>query len=229
MSNGVSTVTLDHLIQAALTGQPYNQQRLGAEAERYSLRLSRAKAPDLPDDLHDEVCLQAFVELLKLGAGALTKHSGRILFRRAVLAAIRSVRASYAPPGERTRTPRRENVATTSRAAKLPAPPKVAAEHIGHIASPQEIESNSFTEGDFAFIDFDRFRDLRQEAELQRVEDRIEADAVLKRAAPEVARGLRLVHLSDETIEEAAVKVGLSRFVLKRRMDAFCSDLQAAA
>lgn len=224
MSNGVSTVTLDHLIQAALTGQPYNQPRLGAEAERYSLRLTRAKAPDLPDDLHEEICLEAFVELFKVGAGALEKHSGRILFRRAVLAAMRTVRASYAPPGERTRSPKRE-VATPQQ----PVPARIAAEDVGRIADAQTVESNTVIEGDFGQIDFDRFPDPRQQVEIHKVEFRVEADAVLKKAPPGVARALRLIHLDDKTIEEAAHQVKISRFVLKRRIVAFCADLQAAA
>lgn len=218
MKNGVSTVNLDHLIKAALTGQPnYNQQRLGREAERYSLRLSRAKAPDLPDDLHDEICQQAFVELMNVGAVALTKNSGKILFRRAVLAAIRSVRATYAPPGQRTRT------------AKEPRFAKIAAEDVGQVADPRAIERSSVSEGDFAFIDFDRFRDRRLEAEMQRVEDAIDGKAILKRAPDGVARALRLIHLDGEPLEAAATQSKVSRFVLSRRIKAFCAEWQAAA
>ena len=55
MQNGVSTVTLDDLIKAALTGQRYNQQRLGTQARLYARRLSKSFASDLPDDLHDEI------------------------------------------------------------------------------------------------------------------------------------------------------------------------------
>ncbi|QMW23259.1 hypothetical protein [Sandaracinobacteroides saxicola] len=224
MGNGVTTVMLDQLIQAALTGQPYNQQRLGAEAERYSLRLTRAKAPDLPDDLHEEICLEAFVELFKVGASALTKHSGRILFRHAVLAAMRTVRANYAPPGERTRPAKFK-----SAAARQTVPAKIAAEDVGRIADAYTVEGNTVLEGEFGHIDFDRFSDRQQQVEIQRIEFRVEADAVLKHALPEVARALRLIHLDDHTIEEAAQQVNMSRFVLKRRMDSFCADMQAAA
>lgn len=219
MKNGVSTVTLDHLIKAALTGQPnYNQQRLGREAERYSLHLSRAKAPDLPDDLHDEICQQAFVELMNVGAAALAKHSGKILFRRAVLAAIRSVRATYAPPGQRTRT------------AKEPRFAKIAAEDVGQVADPRAIERSSIREGDFAFVDFDRFRDRRLEAEMQRVEDAFDGEAILKRAPDDgVARALRLIHFDGEPLEAAAAQAKVSRFVLSRRIKAFCAEWQAAA
>ncbi len=91
------------------------------------------------------------------------------------------------------------------------------------------MESNTVIEGGFAYVDFDRFPDRQQQVEIHRVEFRIEADAVLKHALPEVARALRLIHLDDNTIEEAAQQVNLSRFVLKRRMDTFCAGLQAAA
>ena len=224
MNIGVSCITLDHLIQAALTGQPYNQQRLGAEAERYSLRLTRAKAPDLPDDLHDEICLEAFVELFKVGAGGLAKHSGRILFRRAVLSAMRAVRASYAQPGERTRPAKRK-----SAAMQPPNPARIAAEDVDRIVDAQTLESSKVIDGEFGHVDFDRFPDRQQQVEILRIDLRVEADAVLKNAPPEVARALRLIHLDDKTLEEAAHQARISRFVLKRRMDAFFADTRAAA
>lgn len=221
MTNGVSTVSLDHLIRAALTGQRYNQQRLGKEAERYSLRLSRARAPDLPEDLHDEICLQAFVELMNMGAGALERHRGRVLFRHSVLAAIRSVRASYAAPGERTRTPKRER-------PDQPPSFKVAAEDVGRIPDAYAIERATVTQGDFGYIDFDRLPDRRQDVALQRIEGGIEADGVLRHAPPEVARALRLIHLDDITLGAAAARIGISRFVLAPRIETFC-EWQAAA
>jgi hypothetical protein len=220
--NGVSIVSLDGLIQAALTGQPYNQQRLGKEAERYSLRISRAKAPDLPEDLHDEICQQAFVELLNMGSEALATHSGRTLFRYAVLAAIRSVRASYAPPGERTRTPGQ------ARAADLPAS-LVAAEDIDRIPDARSLDAATVAEGEFAYLDFDRLPDPRQRMEFRRVEAKIVTDAALQHAAPEVSRVLRLVHVEGHTLEAAALAESVSRFALKRRIDAFCAVWQAAA
>lgn len=67
MENGVSNVTLDELIKAALTGQRYNQPRLGKQAWLYSQRLSKARAPDLPEDQHQDVFTQAFEELFRSG------------------------------------------------------------------------------------------------------------------------------------------------------------------
>ena len=122
MENGVSTVTLDDLIRAALNGQPYNQQRLGTQARLYARRLSKSYAGDLPDDLHEEVFSQAFVELFEVGPAALAFRTGKAVFRRAVLAAIRSVRAAYTPRAAapaRARTLRAERSRLSTSAASL--------------------------------------------------------------------------------------------------------------
>ncbi len=128
MQNGVSTVPLDDLIKAALTGQRYHQQRLGTQARLYACRLSKAYAADLPADLHDEIFGQAFVGQFEAGAVALANRTGKAVFRRAVLAAIRSVRSSYAPAGTPTRP--------SAKAARQ----AVAAEHVGRIADKQTVQ-----------------------------------------------------------------------------------------
>lgn len=215
--NGVSTVTLDDLIKAALTGQPYNQQRLGREAARYARRLSKSKAPDLPEDLHDDVGQQAFVELFQADPGALAKHGGKRLFRRTVLAAIRTVRASYAPPGQRTRTSKEQQH------------PCVAAEDVGRVADPREVERCRVTENGGIVIDFDLFPDRRAAAEFQRVEDALDVNAVLSKAPDQVAWALRLIHLNDEPVEAVAAQAQISRFTLNRRFTAFYEFMRAAA
>lgn len=217
MKNGVSTVSFDHLIKAALTGQPYNQPRLGREAQRYARRLSKAKAFDLPDDLHDEICQEAFADLFKKGPAGLAKLSGKALFRRSVLAAIRSIRAAYASPGQRTRLTKEPHYA------------QVAAEDVGQVADPRTVERNTIIEGDSVSIDFDRFPDRRLEAELRQVEDALDVDAILNHATDSVARALRLIHFDDEPLEAVAAQAKVSRFVLGRRIKAFCAEWQAAA
>ena len=216
MKNGVST-TLDDLIKAALTGQPYHQHRLGKEAQRYARRLSNAKAPDLPVDLHDDICQQAFIELFHAGAGGLADHTGKAMFRRAVIAAVRVVRASYAAPGQRTR------------AAKKPASPRVAAEDVGRIADTGAIERCSVGDGASVFINFDLFPDRRAEAEIQRVEDAMDIETILSDAPEQVGQALRLIHLKDEPVEAVAVQTHISRFVLNRRVTAFFEHVRAAA
>lgn len=217
MTNGISTITLDHLIEAALNHRPYSQERLGAATERYALRISRARAPDLPDDLHEEIWLQAFVQLLKLKPSALSKHRGKRLFRRAVLAAIRVVRASYAPPGQRTRS------------GKAPVVAKVAAEDIGCVADTKTIEANTKAKGGFGYIDFDKFDDERPLAELRRIEHAIDVETILKRASEDVGRALRLIYLDGEPVAAAAAAVAQSRFALNRRITTFYADWRAAA
>jgi DNA-directed RNA polymerase specialized sigma24 family protein len=217
VKNGVSTVTLDDLIKAALTGQPYNQQRLGNEAQRYARHLSKAKAPDLPDDLHEDVFQQAFVELLHAGPAGLAIRSGKALLRRAVLAAIRTVRATSAPPGQRTRNTQEMHH------------PQVAAEDVGRVADTRTIERCTVANGADVFIDFDLFADRRAELEMQRVEDAIDVGAFLAQAPEQVAWALRLIHLNDEPVEAVAAQAQISRFALNRRFTAFYDFVRAAA
>jgi len=216
VKDGVST-TLDDLIKAALTGQPYNQRRLGAEAQRYARRLSNAKAPDLPEDLHEEICQQAFVELFRIGQEGLARRSGKALFRRAVLAAVRVVRASYAPPGQRTR------------ASKAQPSPLVAAEDIGRIADRAALARSHVVDETGDFIAFDRFADPRAQDDLQQIEDALDVVTLLKGASADIALALRLIHQDDEPVAMVAAVVAMDRFKLNRRLKAFCGAIRAAA
>jgi hypothetical protein len=218
VQNGVSTVTLDDLIKAALTGQRYNQQRLGTQARLYARRLSKVYAAALPDDLHDEVFGQAFVELFEAGAAALANRTGKAIFRRAVLAAIRSVRSAYAPPGTRTRP----NAKAAYQA--------VAAEHVGRIANKQTVQRCTVLSeaGEFS-IDFDLFGDPDALAAQRNVEDRLEAEQILRRAPTDVGVALRLIYLSGEPVETVAIHLGITRFSLNRRIAAFNSNCRLAA
>ena len=217
MKNGVSTVTLDELIAAALTGQPYSQLRLGTQARLYSRRLSKAYGKEFLEDLHDEVFGQAFVELFQAGPAALAHRSGKALFRRAVLAAIRSVRTSYTPPGRRTR-------AAPQEIGEL-----VAAEDVGNIATKRDIERCSAEDGDGRSIDFDLFSDPGVAAVQQQMQDRLEVEGVLRHAPSEVGRALRLIYLHDAPVEIVAAEFNISRFTLRRRITTFCLSWRAAA
>ncbi len=218
MQNGVSTVTLDDLIKAALTGQRYNQQRLGTQARLYARRLSKAYAADLPDDLHDEVFGQAFVGLFEVGAIALANRTGKAAFRRAVLAAIRSVRSSYAPAGTRTRP--------SAKAACQ----AVAAEHVGRIADKETVQRCIvLSEAGERSIDFDLFSDPNALAAQKNVEDRLQAEQILRRAPRDVGVALRLIYLSEEPVETVAINLGITRFSLNRRIADFYSNWRLAA
>src|SRR5687768_6310459 len=98
-------VTLNLMVTAALTGRPYNQNRLGEAVKRYARKISNRACPKLPEDLHEDIAQQAIVELFAIGSAGLITQSGQALLRRCVLSAIRVVRSDYAPPGRLTRPP----------------------------------------------------------------------------------------------------------------------------
>lgn len=217
MTHGFSTITLDNLITAALTGQPYNQVRLGNEARRYARRVSNAKAFDLPDDLHDEICQQAFVELFQKSAADLAKHGGKRLFRLAILSAVRTVRSNYTPAGQRTRPIKRQHGNSVD-AGNIKQGSKLRIGTCGQISDARNTSSDLYD-----------FPDSHAEARLKQVEDVIDMTRILATAPPEVAKALRLVHISGETMQSASIQLNLSRFTVSRRVTAFCSEWRKAA
>ena len=215
--NGVSMASLDGLVTAALTGQAYNQQTLEIQARLYARSLSNSFGKDLPEDLHGDVLSQAFVELMTAGPEALVGTGGKALFRSAVLSAIRTVRASHTPAGQRTR------------ATPQPHPDRVAAEDIGRVADARAIERCTVGEGASRGLDFDLLESPAAAAAQQHADHCLEAYAILQHASPLVRTVLRLIYLGDEPAEMVATRLSLSRFALSRRIEAFCAPWRAAA
>ena len=216
----MSGVTFSMLVEAALLGQVRNHQRLGESARRYSRKITNRFCADFPEDLHDEVFQQAFVELFTLGAEGLEGMSGQALFRRGVFAAIRVVRSDYAAPGQRTRRPAK---------GASPDPARVAAEDVGRIADAEAFERAMPGEDDEAGIEFDLIESADAAMAVRACEDRIELDWALRTAPPKLADALRLICVDGETLSLAAAASGLSRFALGRRLDAYCPDWRLAA
>lgn len=214
----MSGVTLNILIESALLQRPHHQQRLGLQAKRYTRAVTNRFCSDFPEDRHEEVLQQAFTELLSAGPDGLATRSGLSLFRRAIFAAIRIVRADYAAPGRRTRT-----------APPGALPDKIAAEDIGRIADARTVERCTVGDAGDARIDFDLFESHEAAAAIKQCEDRVDAEWALRRAPPDVAAALRLICLDGERVEAAAEAVGVSRFVLHRRMAAFAASWRSAA
>lgn len=217
MKNGAVTIRLDDLIEAALTNKPYNQARFGRDVERYARRISKARAPGLPDDLHADIAQEALALLFKAGAAVLATGTGKAALRKAVLKAVRIVRASFAPPGERTR----------ARAGAKPA--HIAAEHVGRLIDGSAIERATVGVGPNRAIDFDLLEHPDAAAAIKQVEDRMEIDFILEQAPSLVERSLRLIHLEDESVEVVASAADLSRFALNRQVNAFLSAWRLAA
>ncbi|WP_295194262.1 hypothetical protein [uncultured Brevundimonas sp.] len=218
MKNGVNTVTLDQLIEAALKGQPNrNHERFGKETKRYAMAIARAKAPDLSEDLHEEIAQQAVVELFQFGAKALAKTTGKALFRKAVFNAVRVVRATNAPPGERTRH------------QKITAAPLTAAD----VASARIDQRRVRRAGDTGSGDppavLENLPDPHQQAAFAQIDNVIYVSSLLLHAPAPVERALRLIHFKDFAVEAAAENLDITRFALNRRLKAFYQGVRTAA
>jgi len=211
-------VTLNDLIELALMQRPHHQQRLGLQAKRYCRAITNRFCADFPEDRHEEVLGQAFAELMTVGPATLDGRSGLSLFRRAIFASIRIVRADYAAPGKRTR-----------RSGMTMPPPKIAAEDIGRFVDGEAIERATVSHPKGAYLDFDAFESATAADAIKQCEDRVDAEWALRRAPPGVAVALRLIHLDDEPVAKAAAAVGMSRFDLYRHTQAFAASWAKAA
>lgn len=179
---------------------------------------SKVYASGLPDGLHEEVFGQAFVELFEVGAATLAHRTGKATFRRAMLAAIRSVRAGYAPPGHRTRPKADESRQT------------VAAEEVGRIADKRTIDRCTIlNESGERAIDFDLFVHPGALADQANVENLREVEQILQHAPPDVNLALRQIYLNEEPVMVIAVGLDISRFSPNRRIATFCSNWRLAA
>lgn len=215
--SGVSHVTLDVLIDAALRRLPYNQQRLGHEASRYARRVSLALARDLPEDLHEDIFHEAFANLLDAGAAALVGTTGRKLFRKAILAAIRTTRSNYTPAGHRTR------------ASREPLCGRVAADDADRILTAKELDAATVREGAYGVVDIDRFASVEASHAVEAVEDRLDAEKIMRDAPPDLSTAFRLIYFDDQSTAAAAAACGLSRFALNRRIERFSGPWRLAA
>lgn len=214
----MSGVTLTTLLTAALTGQRYNHQRLGDQALRYARILAARYAPKLPDDLHEDIVQEALLDLLAQGPGVLGTMPVSKLFRRAILAGIRKVRADYTPAGERTRA--------APKGAKID---RVAAEDVCNIPDAGAMERATRGDGETQHIEFDMFESPAAAMASQQMHDRLDVERVLVTAPPTIANALRLIHFDDEPVEAVARSLALTRFALKRRFIAVGTIWRAAA
>jgi DNA-directed RNA polymerase specialized sigma24 family protein len=217
VENGVSSVTLDQMIRALVLGTPYNNPRFGREADRYARRITNRYASDLPEDFHEEVVHEAIADLMEIGAEALDDRSALALFRRAVINAIRTIRANYAPPGRRTRL------------TGKPLNAAISAEAAGHIPSPEQIEAATVLVGEHAVLDVDGFADPSSAEPVYRFEREQDAGRIMASAPEAMRQVLQLIYFDDTPIQVVAAGLGLSRFALHRRIEAFAHPWRLAA
>lgn len=217
MKSGVTGVTLDDLIEAALTEKKYNEARLGKEIERYAGRVSAARAPELPEDIREEVAQETIIVLLRMGREALLRLGPRKLLRTAVFEAIRVVRTNYTPPGRPTQPSKKKK------------PGRVAAETVTSVVTSQQIRQITIDDGSGPYVDFDLLPSSAAAAEFDRAENRIDVQKLLAGAPPLVTDTLRAIHFEDVTLKHLAAKANMSRFALDRRLDAFYETVRLAA
>jgi hypothetical protein len=213
----MSGVTLNDLFLSAFSGELRNHERLGLAARRYARKISMRFASDLPDDLHDEIFGEAFAQLWSMPERLTGDETPLRLFRRAVLLAIRAVRVSYTPPGQRTR------------ASKSAAPARVAAEHVGRIPDAVTMEACSVGEGEARALDLDRLPSPDAAREMAAVQHRSEVVAILHRSPPAIAAALRRIYLDEEPVAAVARSLAISRFAMNRQIGAFARSWRAAA
>ena len=214
MNNGLSTITLNQLLTAALTGQPYNQRRLGEHLKLYALRVSMRRAWWLPVDLHEEIAQEAFADLWQNKTLLLAGKTAKRAFRDCVVKAARTIQANYALPGKRTRS------------YKSNQNDKVAAEHVEFIAS-----FLGTPPADAAYQDsgLDGFPCPVAAAEQIAVEAKMDLEVVLRSAPSVVRAALELMYFNAAPKQAAAAVLKISRFSLSRKIDAFCETWRQAA
>jgi hypothetical protein len=213
----MSGVTLNDLFLAAFSGQPRNHERLGREARRYARKISMRFASDLPEDLHDEIFGEAFAQLWSIPERLTGEQPPLKLFRRAVLLAIRAVRVSYTPPGQRTRT------------YKAPPAFEVAAEDVGRIPDSDTLEACTVGEGDQRVIDLDRLPSPEAQRAEQAIEDRSEVISILRSSPSTVAAALHRIYLDEEPVQAVARSLAISRFAMNRQISALAKVWRTAA
>lgn len=217
MKSGVASITLDDLIEAALTDKKYNEVRLGREIARYAGRVAAARARDLPEDIRREVPQETITVLWRMGRAALLKLGTRKLLRTAVFEAIRVVRTNYAPPGRPTQPSKKKK------------PGRVAAETVTSVVTPERLRQVTVNDGPGPSVNFDLMPSPVASAEFSLVENRIDVEKLLATAAPLVADTLRAVHFEGAVMKQLAAKAHMSRFALDRKLDAFFETVRLAA
>jgi DNA-directed RNA polymerase specialized sigma24 family protein len=188
--------SLIKLLQDFQNSDPTDYKAFPKAAEDYLRKCVRKIAPDLPKDIQEESISQMFLQILTSGSRFDPITGDPKRFLFGHLrTAVKQIRAQYCPPGCPTRLPTKKGAERDPR--QLPAVPLTDLEDM-------------------------KVMDERSETIILA---RCEVVMVLKKAPSFVAIGLILIHYEGKSYAEASTILGLSRFKLKRSMDAFRRDL----
>lgn len=201
--------TADGLLTLAFTGDEVAATRLFEQYSRWLLRLSRRRAPDLPNDLHEEVVQEMWSLVFSRGlAACLAAHTSADAYLTQVHRnAVESVRAAYRPAGSRSRYVRvsdSEAVANPlSHGDRTSEPTAARHSHLGYEqqASGDGVEDQSMWSNTYARVDF--------QMDLERLVGTVDDD---------LGRAITLITTDGSSITEAATRVGMSRQTLSRKL-----------
>lgn len=200
---------LNALILEALRGGHGAASRLFEPAERYALHVVAARAPDLPEDLRDDVFQESMELLLRSKPGAYdpARSSPKWFFRQLLINAIRRVRVGFTLPGQ------------VMRQRGKPGPAPVGGQEASEAASvPLSFDEIAGAIPDPGSLD-----------PFAAIEARIDAARVLAAAPSITAEALRLIYLEEVPIENVAAVFLVSRFALRWQIRTFAAEWQSAA
>ncbi len=184
-----------------LRGDAIARRCFPAQAQRELMQIAVALVRDLPEGAAEELVQEMWADVLSKSVVDFdaTRGSAKAYLRGALRNAVKAVRASYAPPGERARDRR-------TRAVRRAAPPPVT-------ASPTPVS-------------FEVREQAAAALAVESLEAHLDAETILLDLAPApVARALFLVHMEGASFKQAAESAGLSRHQLHRRVRTFCAGL----
>lgn len=136
-----------------------------------------------------------------------TRGTPKRFFRLLLINAIRRVRVGFTPPGQVTRQRGKPKLAKDQ-----------TENEIEFAVSTLSFDEIAATTDDPASLD-----------PFAAIEARIDASKVLAVAPPLVAEALRLIHLQQVPVKQAAQMLRLSRFALRREILGFAPNWRAAA
>lgn len=188
--------THEQLLFAALRGDQCAWENLVNRLDRYLATAVRRRAPDLPEDLRQDVIQEVWAEAATRPDGDFdpSKRSAQHYIAGFLGIGLDRVRATNRAPGERSR--RRD--AARSAAARLPGP--------CHLVSLDELHED------------DQPVDPRCRGEQERVEAAIDINRARALASPVGARAIDAMWHDDLGFKSAAAAAGINRLTLRRQL-----------
>lgn len=204
-------------LAAFLAGDQAVRASLPVKLNRALLNQSRRRAPDLAPDIIEEVVQETWLELLTCSPGSFDPSRGTAsAFLSLKLGnAITRVRASYTPPGQRTRAQRNDRGDWLSQTSAVSFD-ETLAEDAGEELTLHDIVACHRAAGSYA-----------------NVIDCAESDWLLRKASAsaeqEIVMALQLIATGDHDLTSTACLVGLHRSTLRRRIDRWVDRQQLRA